>query len=369
MAGETDNLLLDVRDLRTHFLTGAGGIPVVDGVSLSVRQGRTLAIVGETGCGKTVTALSILRLVPDPPGKIVGGQVLFSEQAGSPCVDLATAPDSVLRRIRGGRIAMIFQDPAACLNPVFTVGEQIAEAVRLHRGLRGRRAETLAVQMLERLGIADPGARARDYPHRLSGGMRQRVLIAMALACEPCVLIADEPTSALDTTIAAEIMALLGRMQAEKGMGILLITHDLGVAAQMADDVCVMYAGRIVEKAPAKELFARPMHPYTRGLLRSLPRPGHGGGRLAAIPGAIGDPAHQPPGCPFHPRCERTREPAALETRERVVMQDAEQPVTVLRRCIEPTSREPGGRPELREVRTDHSVACWEVAGDSAGAV
>ncbi|UCG17847.1 MAG: ABC transporter ATP-binding protein, partial [Phycisphaerales bacterium] len=294
-------MLLDIRDLRTHFVTEEGTVAAVDGVSWSVGHGRTMALVGESGCGKSVTALSVMRLIPDPPGRIVGGHIWFHEQAGDAPVDLAAVPDQQMRRIRGNRIAMIFQDPMTSLNPVFSVGEQIVEAVELHRGLKRRDAWDLATEMLTNVGIPDPARRVREYPHQMSGGMQQRVMIAMALSCEPSLLIADEPTTALDVTVQAQILELLRQLQSDTGMSIVMITHDLGVVAQVADDVSVMYAGKIVEQAAVDELFANPLHPYTQGLLRCVPRLSQGKLRLQVSPGTVANPADPPKGCRFHP--------------------------------------------------------------------
>ncbi|MGB9623641.1 MAG: ABC transporter ATP-binding protein, partial [Phycisphaerae bacterium] len=262
----SNDILLDVRDLKTYFFMEEGVGKAVDGVSWTLPRGRTLALVGESGCGKSVTALSIMRLIPEPPGRIVGGQILFEGR------DLVRLPESQMRQIRGNRIAMIFQEPMTSLNPVFTIGDQIVEAVTLHQRIRGREAWDLATEMLRRVGVSEPGQRVHEYPHQMSGGMRQRVMIAMALSCNPSLLIADEPTTALDVTIQAQILDLLRQLQAEAGMSILIITHDLGVVAEIADAVCVMYASRIVERAEVKELFASPLHPYTQGLFRSMPR-------------------------------------------------------------------------------------------------
>jgi len=326
--------LLDVRTLRTYFYTDDGLVKAVDDVSWSIRRGETLGLVGESGCGKTVSALSVMRLVPEPPGKIVGGQILFDS------TDLLQLPEPQMRRIRGNRIAMIFQEPMTSLNPVYTVGDQIAEAIQLHQGLSRRAAWDKAVAMLSRVGIPDPAQRVREYPHQMSGGMRQRVMIAMALSCNPDLLIADEPTTALDVTIQAQIMDLLAELQAETGMSMLLITHDLGLVAQIADRVAVMYASKIVEMAGVESLFAEPLHPYTQGLFRSLPRLGRRGDRLEVIPGTVPDPRQFPSGCKFHPRCPLGRDDQRCQT------------------C----------QPQLRELRRGHWVACWKASGyDQAG--
>jgi oligopeptide/dipeptide ABC transporter ATP-binding protein len=292
--------LLRVRDLRTYFVSdrGAGLARAVDGVSFDLHAGETLGLVGESGCGKTVTGLSLLRLVPEPPGHIRPGSVV--EFAGR---NLLTLPPAELRAIRGNRIAMVFQEPMAALNPVLTVGDQIAEVALVHQGLGARGARAVAVDMLRLMGVPDPDARAGAYPHELSGGMCQRVMLAMALVCRPDVLIADEPTTALDVTIQAQILDLIDRLRAELGMAVLLITHDLGIVAAHADRVVVMYAGQVVETAPTEELFRRPRHPYTEGLLASVPRLDGPRGRLAGIPGHVPAAIAWPAGCRFHPRC------------------------------------------------------------------
>ncbi len=276
-----DGPLLTVHGLQTHFFTEEGVVRAVDGVSLSIRPGETLGLVGESGCGKTVTALSILRLVPDPPGKIVGGTISFEGR------DLLRLPEEEIREIRGNLISMIFQEPMTSLNPVFRIGEQIAEGIRHHQKVSQREAWDRAIEMLRRVKIPDPARRAREYPHQLSGGMRQRVMIAMGLALRPKLLIADEPTTALDVTIQAQILELLLGLQEEMKMAVMLITHDLGVIAETAERVVVMYAGRVVEEAPVKELFDTPLHPYTQGLLESVPS---GGRMLAHGTGAPRDP-------------------------------------------------------------------------------
>ena len=299
--------LLEIRDLVTAFHTPAGRVPAVDGVSLAIERGKTLGLVGESGCGKSVTAMSVLGLVASP-GRIERGQILL-EIDGRP-VDLVGLPEGRLRHIRGGRVGMIFQEPMTSLNPVFTIGAQVAEAVWLHRGGSRQAARTRALELLGLVRIADPERRLDEYPHQLSGGMRQRAMIAMALACEPELLIADEPTTALDVTIQAQILTLLADLRQRLGMAILLITHDLGVVAETCDHVAVMYAGKIVEQAPAAELFARPLHPYTIGLLAARPEHQAGTGRpLAAIPGMVPQPGEITIGCRFHPRCPFAREP------------------------------------------------------------
>lgn len=293
--------LLTVQDLQTHFFTGEGVVRAVDGVTLSVRPGETLGLVGESGCGKTVTALSILRLVPDPPGRIVGGTICFDGR------DLLRLPEEEMRSIRGCAISMIFQEPMTSLNPVFTVGEQVAEGIRHHQKVSRREAWDRAVEVLRRVKIPDPARRAYEYPHQLSGGLRQRVMIAMALALGPRLLIADEPTTALDVTIQAQIIELLMGLQEEMQMAVILITHDLGVIAETADRVVVMYAGRVVEEASAEQLFETPLHPYTQGLLESLPKleTGKRHRRLTAIPGLIPNLLDLPTGCKFAPRCPK----------------------------------------------------------------
>jgi len=289
--------LLRIEDLRTWFDTEDGVVRAVDGVTLELGERETLAVVGESGSGKSVTALSVLGLVPIPPGRNAGGRVLFQGR------DLLRVSAAELRKVRGKAISMVFQEPMTSLNPVYTVGEQILEAVVLHEGVDRRAARARAIEMLRLVGLPDPEQRVDEYPHQLSGGMRQRVMIAMALACRPAVLIADEPTTALDVTVQAQILELLGRLQQELGMAVMLITHDLGVVAETADRVAVMYAGQVVESADVDALFARPLHPYTAGLMASLPRLGAARDRLPVIPGGVPDPAHFPAGCRFHPRC------------------------------------------------------------------
>jgi len=304
----TGTPLLDVRGLVTEFRTEAGPVCAVNGVDLRVEAGQTVALVGESGSGKSVTSLSVMRLVRSPGGRIAAGEILFRGRDGR-VRDLARLDQAAMSDVRGNEISMIFQEPMTSLNPVHSVGRQIAEVVRLHRGLGARAAWTRAVEMLSLVEIPDARRRAEAYPHQLSGGMRQRVMIAMALACDPALLIADEPTTALDVTIQAQILDLMRRLQRDIGMGILFITHNLGVVAEIADRVEVMYAGRVVESADVDGLFDAPSHPYTRGLLASLPvidhavRASAGRNRLKAIPGQVADPRHPPPGCAFAPRC------------------------------------------------------------------
>jgi peptide/nickel transport system ATP-binding protein len=300
--------ILAVEDLVTIFDTDEGPVRAVDGVSFEVAPGETLAIVGESGCGKSVTALSIMGLVPEP-GRIAGGRILLEGR------DLARMPERELRGLRGRHVSMIFQDPSSSLNPVYTVGRQIEETLRAHLGLRGAAARTRAIELLERVGIPAPAVRVDDYPHQLSGGMRQRVMIAIALACEPKLLIADEPTTALDVTIQAQILELLAKLQRETGTSVVLITHDLGVVAELADHVAVMYAGRLVEKADVRSLFAHPQHPYTRGLLRSVPGFGENASRrrLHTIRGVVPDLRGLPRGCRFQERCEHAADPCRGE--------------------------------------------------------
>ena len=299
--------LLEIKDLVTVFHTSEGRLPAVDGVSLSIERGRTLGLVGESGCGKSVTAMSTLRLVSSP-GRIESGSITFTTEGES--IDLVTAPEKQLRKVRGGRIGMIFQEPMTSLNPVFTIGNQIAEVVQLHRKASRSEARSRALEMLHLVRVADPEQRLDEYPHQLSGGMRQRVMIAIALACEPDLIIADEPTTALDVTIQAQILELLDDLRSRLGTAILLITHDLGVVAETCDDVAVMYAGRIVEQASAVELFSHPLHPYTIGLLQARPNvDARDRSPLATIPGMVPPPQDFPSGCRFHPRCSHAREP------------------------------------------------------------
>jgi len=317
--------LLRIEGLQTHFFTEAGTVRAVDGVSLTVRKGETLGVVGESGCGKRVTALSVLRLIPNPPGKIVSGNIYLEGR------DLLQLPEYEMRKVRGASISMIFQEPMTSLNPVFTVGDQIAEGIRLHQRLSKRESWNKAIEMLRIVRMADPERRVKEYPHQMSGGMRQRVMIAMALSCNPQLLIADEPTTALDVTIQAQILELLNELKAKLGMAVVLITHDLGVVADTAARVAVMYAGRVVEEAPVKELFTSPKHPYTQGLLNSIPRleKAERRARLQAIPGMVPDLLDLPRGCKFQARCTKLFEPCS------------------------------GEEPQLKEVASNHRVRCY----------
>ncbi|AWN23772.1 dipeptide ABC transporter ATP-binding protein DppD [Deinococcus irradiatisoli] len=309
--GHADTLL-SVTNLKTYFFTDDGVVKSVDGVTFHLSKGETLAVVGESGSGKSVTSLSAMRLIPSPPGKIVEGEMLFTGKDGQ-TRDLTKMSEAEMRKIRGNDISMIFQEPMTSLNPVYTVGDQIAEAVTLHQGKNRKEAMLVATEMLRLVGIPAPEKRVHEYPHQMSGGMRQRVMIAMALSCNPALLIADEPTTALDVTIQAQILDLMRKLQKEIGMSILFITHNLGVVAEMADRVVVMYGGRVVEEGDVVEIFQAPRHPYTMGLLNSIPRVDHAaeyhaeGGkkeRLEAIPGNVPNPLNLPPGCPFEPRCK-----------------------------------------------------------------
>ncbi len=294
--------LLEVQDLKTYFKVKAGRVRAVDGVSFAIKPGEKLGVVGESGCGKSVTALSIMRLLPQPPGEIVGGSVLFEDQ------DLIDLPESAMRKIRGGKIGMIFQDPMTCLNPTMTVGKQIGEALRIHLKLSKDEAQKRAVSLLEQVGIPAAAERINSYPHQFSGGMRQRVMIAIALACNPRLLIADEPTTALDVTVQAQILELINGVCTDFGTAVIIITHDLGVVAGMTDRVAVMYAGKVVEVASTDEIYANPRHPYTLGLLGSVPRVDEERhSQLKTIEGAPPDLLQPPPGCPFMPRCAFAR--------------------------------------------------------------
>ncbi|MDX6500219.1 MAG: oligopeptide transport system ATP-binding protein [Blastocatellia bacterium] len=302
MTANGNGNLLSVKDLRTYFETEDGTVKAVDGISFELKQGETLGIVGESGSGKSVANLSIMRLIPNPPGKIVSGSIMFDGR------DVLKLSSREVRDIRGKRIAMIFQDPMTSLNPFMRVSKQLMEVTQLHLGHSRKEARAHAIKMLEHVGIPDAHQRVDSYPHEFSGGMRQRVMIAMALSCEPELLIADEPTTALDVTIQAQILELIKRLKAETGASVILITHDLGVVAGMTDHIIVMYAGKVFEQAATTELFERPANPYTRGLLRSVPDPTDEQGQLYQIPGLPPDVAHLPPGCPFAPRCERAED-------------------------------------------------------------
>jgi len=315
--------LLDIQGLTTNFFTRSGVIKAVDNLSLKLQKGLVLGLVGESGCGKTVTALSILNLVPYP-GKIVAGKILFEGE------DVLALSADKMRSIRGARISMIFQEPMTALNPVFTVGNQIAEVLTAHQHITRKEAMKAAVDLLHSVGIPSPDKRVNEYPHQLSGGMRQRVMIAMAIACKPSLVLADEPTTALDVTIQAHILELLGTIQEEMGMAMVLVTHDLGLIAERAHEVAVMYAGRIVEQAGTNELFANPQHPYTRGLMASIPKPGEEGHkRLRTIAGTVPRLYDLPNGCTFAPRCDSKTSKCETE-------------------------------PELVEVKPGHLVRCWE---------
>jgi oligopeptide/dipeptide ABC transporter ATP-binding protein len=291
--------VLEIVGLKTQFRTRRGVVKAVDGLDLALHPGETFGLVGESGCGKSVTALSILRLLPRPAGRIAEGRIRFQDS------DLVTVSEAEIRRIRGNRISMIFQEPMTSLNPVYTIGFQIEEVLRRHRGMRRTEARAEAIRMLGLVGMPDPGARLDDYPHQLSGGMRQRAMIAMALACRPALMIADEPTTALDVTIQAQILDLIARLKEEIAMAVLLITHDLGVVAEICRNVAVMYAGKIVELAAVDEIFNRPAHPYTVGLFNSLPGVGGRGRGLKPIPGVVPSQSSLPPGCAFQDRCFR----------------------------------------------------------------
>jgi oligopeptide transport system ATP-binding protein len=302
MTSSPDGNLLEVKNLRTYFETDDGTVKAVDDISFRLKRGETLGIVGESGSGKSVTNLSVIRLIPEPPGKIVSGEVIFNG------TDLLLLSHEAIRKIRGRRIAMIFQDPMTSLNPFMKISKQLMEMTQLHLGHTKAQARGHAIRMLETVGIPDAGTRADAYPHEFSGGMRQRVMIAMALSCEPELLIADEPTTALDVTIQAQILELIKKLKQETGTSVILITHDLGVVAGMTDHVIVMYAGKIFEQARTTELFSLPGNPYTKGLLRSVPDPTDEQGKLYQIPGLPPDVARLKPGCPFAPRCERAEE-------------------------------------------------------------
>ena len=321
--------ILSVQNLSTFFDTELGVAKAVQDVSFEIEKGKTLALVGESGCGKSVTALSIMRLIPTPPGRIESGKIFYREH------NILKFSEKQMRQIRGNKIAMIFQEPMTSLNPVYTIGDQIVEAITLHQKKTYEQAWSMAQEMLDKVRIPDPARRMSEYPHLLSGGMRQRVMIAMAISCKPSLLIADEPTTALDVTIQAQILDLLDELQQSENMSILLITHDLGVVAQRADDVAVMYASKIAEKCSCKELFKNPLHPYTQGLLHSLPQLGARQKRLNTIAGNVPEPLNFPSGCKFHTRCPIGCNDKKCQTVE----------------------------PELREVSKDHFAACWYAPG------
>jgi len=317
--------LLEIRGLKTQFATDDGMVRAVDGVDLAIGRGETVGVVGESGCGKTVTAMSVLKLIAMPPGRIVEGRILWRGR------DLVPLPADAMDEVRAKEIAMVFQEPMTSLNPVYTVGEQIAEVVRRHEGLSRQAALEKAVHMLRLVQVSNPERRAHDYPHQFSGGMRQRVMIAMALSCDPKLLIADEPTTALDVTIQAQILELLTEMKSRFGMAIMLITHAMGVVAETAQRVVVMYAGKVIEEAPVERLFANPRHPYTQGLIRSIPQIDKAAiakTRLEAIPGVVPSLINPPPGCRFAPRCRYA--------------------MAICREAV----------PPLREVEPGHKVAC-----------
>ncbi|MFQ5444755.1 MAG: ABC transporter ATP-binding protein [Nitrospinales bacterium] len=317
--------LLEIKNLSTYFDTDDGVVQAVRGVDLQIKNGETLALVGESGCGKSVTALSVMRLVPIPPGRFASGDIIFNGQS------IFSLSSEEVEKIRGSDISMIFQEPMTSLNPILTIGEQISEPIILHQNKSEKEAYDLTLELLRKVAIPSPERRIHQYPHELSGGMKQRAMIAMAISCSPALLIADEPTTALDVTIQAQILELLKSLREETQMSILLITHNLGIVAEFADRVSVMYSGKIVEEAPVETLYESPAHPYTQGLLNSLPR-GEPGSKLEPIPGTVPHPAHLPEGCAFHPRCPQ-----------------------VLPRCkkdIPRIQKAPGGSP-------DHQVACW----------
>ena len=321
--------LIELEGLRAYFYTEDGVVKAVDGVSFAIEPERTLGVVGESGCGKSVTALSIMGLVPMPPGKITGGRILLYRNGTSLDLTQLNPKGREYRSIRGKEIAMIFQEPMTSLNPVFTVGYQIMEAIMLHQRVSKKEARRKAIEMLRQVGIPMPEQRVDEYPHQLSGGMRQRAMIAMALSCNPSLLIADEPTTALDVTIQAQVLDLMRELQRSFHTAIMLITHDLGVVAEMCEEVVVMYLGKVVEHAPVRPLFHEPKHPYTQGLLQSIPSLASKRERLEPIKGVVPDPLEAPPGCPFNPRCPHTKE---ICTRE---------------------------MPELKQVGEGHQVACW----------
>ena len=325
--------LLKINNLQTSFFTSDGEVRAVDGVTFDIEEGKTMGLVGESGCGKSVTALSVMRLLSKGIGKVIGGEILYRDK------NLANCSEAEMRDIRGNEISMIFQEPMTSLNPVFSVGEQIAESVRLHQGVTAKEARERAIEMLELVNIAEPQKRIKDFPHQLSGGMRQRVMIAMALSCNPKLLMADEPTTALDVTIQAQILELIKELQERLGMSVLLITHDLGVVAEQADEVAVMYAGKIVERAKPEIIFARPSHPYTIGLMNSVPGVvDKSAKRLEAIPGIVPSPLDWPSGCRFRDRCSQAED-----------------------RCGR-------SQPELIEIESGHWVSCLKVSASAEAA-
>lgn len=328
---ETNSYLLNVKGLCTYFYTDDGIVKAVDGVNLKIHRGETLGVVGESGCGKSVTALSIMRLIPAPPGRITRGKILYGENKEK-SVDLIRLDSrgSKMRNIRGGEIAMIFQEPMISLNPVYTIGNQIIESIMIHQKVTKKEAKEHAIKMLDRVGISDPAQRVDDYPHQLSGGMRQRAMIAMALSCNPSLLIADEPTTALDVTVQAQVLELMKELQQEFGMAIMIITHDLGVIAETSDNVAVMYLGKIMEYASAHDLFHHPMHPYLQALLKSIPSIVGKGERLAMIKGTVPDPLSILRGCLFASRCSEIKK----------ICQSEEEPPVI-------------------EVEKGHQVKCW----------
>ena len=325
----TNNKLIELRDLKTYFYTEDGVVKAVDGVSFSIEKQKTLGVVGESGCGKSVTALSIMGLIPMPPGKILAGSIVYHRDGQEIELTKLDPKGKQYREIRGNEIAMIFQEPMTSLNPVYTIGNQIMEAIMLHQKVGKREARERAIEMLKAVGIPLPEQRVDEYPHQLSGGMRQRAMIAMALSCNPSLLIADEPTTALDVTIQAQILDLIRKLQEEFHMALMMITHNLGVIAEMADDVVIMYMGKVVEEAPVKEIYHDPLHPYTRGLMESIPALTRKKERLKPIKGMVPDPYNLPKGCPFEPRC-----PEAID---------------ICRAQM----------PELKEIKPRHKVACW----------
>lgn len=315
--------ILHIKGLRTHFFTDHGEVPAVDGIDLYINKGEILGVVGESGCGKSVTSLSVMRLIPNPPGKIVGGTMEFKGE------DLVQVSEGRMRKLRGNEMAMIFQEPMTSLNPVYTIGDQIGETVRLHRKVSKKEAREHAVEMLKKVGIPRPEQIVNEYPHQLSGGMRQRVMIAMAMSCNPELLIADEPTTALDVTIQAQILDLMKSLNKESGTAIMMITHDLGVVAETCHRVIVMYSGKVVEEGDVHTIFKNPQHPYTKGLIQSVPRMDGGSGRLYSIPGNVPTPGSMPKGCRFAPRCREVQD-----------------------KCFEEM-------PELIPLESGHKCRCW----------